>query len=231
MSNMPFRYRCALKALREFRKALGPVLSSPRLTARGFLCQQHNFYAESHLPRLPQAPRTKVAHNAGEYINIRPWDAIHVVYLRDCCTCPRCVDPSSKQKTFQTTDIPRDIRSKSLKISPDDGTVEIVWENDIPGFEEGHKSVFQREFFEIHSTAYTLHKSRYENGKPTLWNKKTISRELEYVDFDEYMNTDIGLYSAVRQVSRSSKSFEHVLILVCTVAQIWFTSCPRCPSI
>jgi hypothetical protein len=113
------------------------------------------------------------------------------------------VDPSSQQKNFQTTDIPENIKAASLHISPGNGTIEITWDNDIPGFGEGHKSTFTREFFHAHSTPHPIHKSRFNNGRPILWDKKAITKELEYVNYDEYMNTDEALFRAVHQVRGS----------------------------
>lgn len=142
-----------------------------------------------------------------EYIRIGNWDPFHPVFLRDSCTCEKCVNPSSTQKNFQTTDIPKNIKAGSLDVSPE-GIVEIVWENDIPGFEPGHKSIFSPKFFEVHSSPSNLHKSLCENVRPRLWDKETITRELEYVNYEDYMNTDQGLFRAVGQVSRYPKSLK-----------------------
>jgi hypothetical protein len=200
---MSLPYRCSTRALRELRRIPGSLLCSKRGIPGVSYRQRRGRYSPSFDSRRAPAPKLKTEYPEAhvEYVKVSPWDPIHPAYLRDSCTCAKCVDPSSKQKHFQTTDIPKDIKAGSVKISPDDGTVEIVWENDIPGFGAGHKSIFPREFFHIHSTSHTIHKSRFGHGKPTLWNKKTITRELEYVKYDEYMNTDEGLYRALRQVS------------------------------
>ena len=221
--NMSSPFRGSLRALKGLPRIQRSLLSSQKATTGGTVNQRPSQYPGVFRPSLsqfrrdPTDRRTKPPYNPQDYITISPWDPIHVVYLRDSCTCAKCVDPSSKQKNFQTTDIPEDIRARNLKIRPDDGTVEVVWENDIPGFESDHKSNFPREFFHIHSTPHAIHHSRFESKKPTLWNKKTISRELEYVEYDDYMNTDLGLYRGVQQV--------RFLFLTLKTADAWLNSC------
>lgn len=203
-------YRCSTRILKDLRRISRSVIFSKRAFSQSSYWRGGDFQPNTYSIRRVDAgarpayldPATRSEGNV-DYVKIAPWDPIHPAYLRDSCKCEKCVDPSSKQKNFQTTDIPKDIKAGCVKISPDDGSVEITWENDIPGF-EAHKSYFSREFFDVHSTPYTLAKSRFQNGKPSLWNKKTITRELEYVNYDEYMNTDEGLFRAVRQVSNRS---------------------------
>jgi hypothetical protein len=121
--------------------------------------------------------------------------------------CEKCVDPSSRQKNFQTTDIPKDIKARFVDISPE-GIVRVVWENDILGFEPGHKSVFLKEFFETHSHPTNQTKARFQLNDRTLWSKEKITRELEYVNYEEYMTTDEALFRAVRNLH------SHGLLLV-----------------
>jgi hypothetical protein len=166
-------------------------------------------------PKIESGAKTRSAHftikpskepyTDVEYVTIEGFSSFHPAFLRDACTCEKCVDPSSKQKNFQTTDIPKNIRAGSVNKSPE-GVVEIVWENDIPGWDPGHMSVFPQEFFKAHSSPSALLKSRFEAGRLRLWNKKRIARELEYVNYDEYMGTDESLFRAVRQVSTRNQT-------------------------
>lgn len=60
-----------------------------------------------------------------------PFDPI---FLRDACPCPLCVDPSTSQKRFQTTDIPPDCSPTNIWPNPKDNSVTLRWTNDpIPG--------------------------------------------------------------------------------------------------
>jgi alpha-ketoglutarate-dependent taurine dioxygenase len=121
----------------------------------------------------------------------------HPVYLRDMCTCPRCRDPSSTQKTFQTSDIPLNIRASLVEFEGDD-SVKITWENDIPGFgPDPHVSTFSSDFLYSHLTQQSLAEARFDPPEPRVWNKKRISRELQSINFDDYMKDDEVLFSAL----------------------------------
>ncbi|KAH7370698.1 hypothetical protein BKA65DRAFT_489066 [Rhexocercosporidium sp. MPI-PUGE-AT-0058] len=132
-----------------------------------------------------------------EYVKIGDTPgAFHPVFLRDACTCPKCVDPSSTQKQFQTTDIPATIRANSVKVQ-DNGDVTITWENDIPAFGPDHISTFPAKFFEIHHTTTKRLKDRSDCVTPRLWNRQRISEELQFVNFNDYMTDDKHLYRAI----------------------------------
>jgi hypothetical protein len=238
---MSLPYRCSLKSLRSLRSNKIPgsvVYTKTARSASAWYLQRReaSFQPGTHSIRRVGVNSTRGRESSVasrpdasvEYVTIAPWDPIHPAYLRDSCTCEKCVDPSSKQKNFQTTDIPKNIKAGSVEVSPDDGSVRILWENDIPGF-ESHKSYFPREFFDTHSTPHTLHKSRFQDGKPVLWNKKTITRELEYVNYNEYMNTDEGLFRAIRQVSKLSTVMNKYSFY--TASFIRSSACTMCPSI
>lgn len=121
----------------------------------------------------------------------------HPVYLRDMCTCPQCRDPSSTQKTFQTSDIPNNIQASLVEFEGDD-SVKITWENDIPGFgPDPHVSTFSSEFLHNHLTQQTLAAARFEPPEARVWNKKRINRELQSINFDDYMKDDEVLFSAL----------------------------------
>lgn len=132
------------------------------------------------------------------YVEIPGRKPYHPVFLRDSCTCPKCVDPSSRQKNFQTTDIPSNIKAKSIEVLPEEKCVKIKWENDIPGFGAEHVSAFSDNFLNIHTNSFNLRQDRYETTKVRLWNKESITKELEYVDFEEYMKDDKVLFRATR---------------------------------
>ncbi|KAH8197580.1 hypothetical protein TruAng_008264 [Truncatella angustata] len=51
------------------------------------------------------------------------------LWLRDACTCERCVNPSSHQKRFSTSDIPNDLPINYVKHCTD-GFFEISWKHD-----------------------------------------------------------------------------------------------------
>jgi gamma-butyrobetaine dioxygenase len=121
----------------------------------------------------------------------------HPVYLRDMCACPQCRDPSSTQKTFQTTDIPRNIEASLIELQGDD-SIKIKWENDIPSFgPDPHVSTFSRDFLHQHLTQRNLAEARFEPPEARYWSKKRIARELQSINYEDYMKDDEILFRAL----------------------------------
>jgi gamma-butyrobetaine dioxygenase len=146
--------------------------------------------------------------------------SFHPVFLRDACSCPRCIDPSSKQKNFQTTDIPPSIRPVAAETQAD-GTVNIKWDNDLPGFGEDHVSSYPKTFFEINSSHSRILQEHFEPGQPKLWENSLITTRLQFVDYEDYMTKDAALYQVLQQlldyglllvrgVPKSEKSVENI---------------------
>ncbi|KAH9217177.1 hypothetical protein DL95DRAFT_386638 [Leptodontidium sp. 2 PMI_412] len=137
-----------------------------------------------------------------EYVKIGDTPGrFHPVFLRDSCTCPKCIDPSSTQKQFQTSDIPATIRADSVKVQKN-GDVTITWENDIPAFGPDHISNFPAKFFEIVGTVKGKLKDRsFNSRKSRLWDSSRISQELQFVNFDDYMTDDKHLYRALKNLN------------------------------
>ncbi|KAH7413267.1 hypothetical protein BKA64DRAFT_703374 [Cadophora sp. MPI-SDFR-AT-0126] len=135
-----------------------------------------------------------------EYVKIGDTPGgFHPVFLRDACTCPKCVDPSSTQKQFQTTDIPRTIRANSIE-KRENGDFAITWENDIPGFGPDHVSTYSTKFFDICDFRSARLQDRSEHVRPRLWNRFRIEEELQFVNFADYMEDDKQLFRALFQL-------------------------------
>jgi gamma-butyrobetaine dioxygenase len=154
------------------------------------------------------------------FVQIGELAPFHAVFLRDSCPCDRCIDPSSKQKNFQTTDIPPHIRARYVK-NHKDGSATVGWDNDVPGFGPSHFSHFPKEFFETNSSHTSILEDRFESEKPILWNKAIITSRLVYGHYDAYMNNDAALYQLlrklylygivlIRNVPESDKSVERI---------------------
>ncbi|TGO12459.1 hypothetical protein BTUL_0088g00360 [Botrytis tulipae] len=118
------------------------------------------------------------------------------LFLRDSCTCHTCVDPSTKQKNFQTSDIPPNIKATATT-KGENGDLTISWEDDIPGYGPEHVSSFSKKFFETHSSLKAYHSDRHNDVKPIRWDSKTIAQKLQYVTFDDYINSEEGLFRAL----------------------------------
>jgi gamma-butyrobetaine dioxygenase len=125
----------------------------------------------------------------------------HPAYLRDACPCPRCRDPSSTQKTFQTTDIPHNIRASSVE-EVENGALKITWENDLPGFGADHVSIFPKKFFDVNRNRMSQRMDRSNHHQIYNWNKYTIKSKLQYVNYDQYMTDDNVLAQAQLQLQK-----------------------------
>lgn len=124
-----------------------------------------------------------------------PFDA---VFLRDCCSCDRCVDPSTTQKTFDTADISPNIQPRSLE-SKIDGSVRITWEHDLPGFED-HVSVYDTFFCQRnHLLQSRLEATSNQLDQPRIWTSYTTGHKLD-VDYDSYMNAPSTLLSSLQHL-------------------------------
>lgn len=123
-------------------------------------------------------------------------DSPDPLWLRDCCTCPLCVDMSTKQKQFQTSDLPLDLKVSSLE-SLSDGGIRVTWSNDIAGFGKNHISKYSKEFLSrFRAPSEQVRESR------VLWNKEVISRNIKFIDFDKYISLDSVLFNVLEQLQK-----------------------------
>jgi gamma-butyrobetaine dioxygenase len=176
--------------------------------------QQHGSSAKEVLREVPSSPfKAEFQMRGGRsfeneyYIKTDRWKYFNPVLLRDSCVCPKCVDPSTQQKNFQSTDIPENIIAKDARVLKD-GTIEIIWENDIKGFGESHITKLPKDFFYLHNSRHKIALDRHGLRSPITWDRECIRRNLEYVNYEEYMTTDEALFTALRQL------IEYGLLLV-----------------
>lgn len=215
-------------------RSLSPKLhlfNSP-LRRNGILfCQcrsiKRSAVGQLHVRHTQQKPRSDFSVKRVEpllsnlqWIENESWRNVDPVLLRDACICPQCVDPSTKQKNFQTTDIPQDITPRSARVSSDN-SITIEWVRDIPGFEAGHVTILPENFFDLYTSRSKILQDRYQADIPRTWRKDHITREFQYVNYEDYMTTTEGLYRAllqlhdhglllVREVPASEKSVESI---------------------
>ncbi|KAI9717864.1 MAG: hypothetical protein M1812_004391 [Candelaria pacifica] len=121
-------------------------------------------------------------------------------FLRDACSCPRCVDPSTKQKLFQTADIPGAIKPKSTHRTSE-GDLRLVWNNDICGYGKNHVSVFTREFFHDHVSRDRRIRAQHNVRPQMSWNQEVMEKKVKWVSYDAYMSNDKDLHDALEHLS------------------------------
>ncbi|KAK7527618.1 uncharacterized protein IWZ02DRAFT_496580 [Phyllosticta citriasiana] len=117
------------------------------------------------------------------------------------CACPQCVDPSSSQKSYHTTDIPENIKPKAQLSKEDSRVIEIKWENDIPDWSNDHVTQFYRNNVEAKDTIY----HPIAPVERRIWNAKNVqqvSKKEAFIDFNEYVHDDKTLHKALEQIGR-----------------------------
>lgn len=129
------------------------------------------------------------------------------------------MDPSSKQKRFQTSDIPLEIDYASKEVGPD-GTLSVTWANDIQGFGSNHVSTYTKDFLSLYENNNETTKSVL-SGKRICWDEAIITKSVKFIDFSNYMSQDsilldvlnqLGEYGLVflRNVPESEKAIEDI---------------------
>ncbi|KAI1111734.1 Clavaminate synthase-like protein [Nemania sp. NC0429] len=117
----------------------------------------------------------------------------HRSWLRDACTCARCVDPSSGQKRFASTDVPDDLRISALATV--DGKLEVMWEDD---FLTGgtHRSTYPRVLWR---NIPTWRRGILNTQQiPILWNRELLGQVEPYYSFRSFFEDQSVYLSAMK---------------------------------
>ena len=130
----------------------------------------------------------------------RQW-SFPAIFLRDACSCPKCVDASSGQKNFQTHEIPAEIAADQVVdvVDPNwTGTesYRILWRNDIPGFED-HTSEFTKGWAK---SASDLDALIQQMSRPAVWGRESF--RIPTVTYDLWMSNDDRVYQTLRNIRR-----------------------------
>jgi alpha-ketoglutarate-dependent taurine dioxygenase len=126
------------------------------------------------------------------------------VFLRDACTCPQCVDPDSKQKLFQTSDIPLDLEGTCQTVEDEEKglMLEVVWQKDVPGYGPEHRT--RHSFGWLQRALNTESKLRgaARHDDRVLWDKDKITKHNKWLDYRKYMADDAVLFDALTHLHR-----------------------------
>ncbi|KAE8350783.1 hypothetical protein BDV28DRAFT_138459 [Aspergillus coremiiformis] len=121
--------------------------------------------------------------------------------LRDGCKCQQCVDRYSKQRKFRQSDIPQDIKPRSADW--DGQTLKVKWENDVPGFDDTHTSVYTYKDLKHpcvnypNSSTGRRRRRRYWGGKFTHY----------WIPYEDYMLDDNAFVRAMRHLAGTGLLF------------------------
>ena len=122
--------------------------------------------------------------------------SFETLYLRDACSCSRCIDPSTSQKLFESADIPLDINVEKVRYRLD-GTVQITWGHDIPGYKH-HTSTFSSTFLE--RTSSTKAEIRQSFPQRIPWDRATIAAHLKSFAFDDFLCSSKVMHEALNKL-------------------------------
>ena len=150
----------------------------------------HNTFGDGE---VRTSPKIKISTNGNDYM-------LDSVFLRDSCPCVRCVDPSTKQKLFDTASIPFTVKAREPEVQSD-GSVKITWENDIPEF-GSHTSVYRQEFFSASETYRSCAIATHDIFPSTLWDRRTIEENSDPTDYASYMSSSATLHKALSHLQR-----------------------------
>ena len=139
-----------------------------------------------------------VPNQMGTFLNGQP-EYFSPILLRDLCTCPSCLDSSTKQKLFSTADIPLNIKTRA--VAQDSSSISLLWDNDIPGYDEDHATVLDFDVLRGIRDAGASPSADIgvQPGKQTIWDAQQY-RQLNDIDYEEYMQDDATLFRALQQL-------------------------------
>lgn len=132
------------------------------------------------------------------------------VLLRDLCSCPLCLDRSTRQKLFVTADIPLDIKATDCVSTPE--TAVVSWSKDVPGYGSDHKTEIPlRTLRKIvrYGKSVGLPIENQDLPKRVYWSEKQYSQQCSDIDYESYMQDDDVLLRALRQLEMYGLLFIH----------------------
>ena len=180
------------------------IMTLPRLILRSSHTLSRRVYSTWQHSHLPHRSSSTTATASPEGLEIPSLNTTYAYrWLRDACTCPSCVHPSTQQKLHRTSDIPASITPESVEIS-DDG-VHVSW----AAPDLGHRSFFPRELLAAHADPSTL--QSFHNDVPvTPWPTASALLAASGIDLEipyEELVTPRGLLRAITQLQRTGLLF------------------------
>ncbi|PYI18110.1 Clavaminate synthase-like protein [Aspergillus japonicus CBS 114.51] len=125
--------------------------------------------------------------------------------LRDACKCSQCVDPSTKQRNFRTTEIPIDIKPRSIEIK--DNRVVVNWDRGMASGETTHISKYHIDHIKHGVLAPLLEVASSKRRWRKIWNRATIEQDVYWVDYNDFMRESEEFALALRSLSETGLIF------------------------
>ncbi|ETS02855.1 Clavaminate synthase-like protein [Trichoderma reesei RUT C-30] len=143
--------------------------------------------------------------------------------LRDSCSCPRCRDPSSGQKTFSSVEIPVDIGLESVK--PTKKGLEI--DKDKDGSNK-HTMLLPWDSVDLSLKRKAMQdmtlprpRSILRRTGVTYWDRQLLTQHIRRIDYAAFMQDDNN--------NNKSEAFWDVVIDLCRLGIVFLQNVPRDP--
>ena len=124
------------------------------------------------------------------------------LWLRDACQCPQCVDQSTRQKLFQSSDIPFNVKAKV--VAQTDAEIEVAWENDLPAYGSDHISTYQISLLSTHNPSTGRDSEVFSTEDPKtslkLWGNAELAESLKSIEFADYQASEDAVFEALKQL-------------------------------
>ncbi|KAH5287435.1 hypothetical protein HBI70_019750 [Parastagonospora nodorum] len=161
--------------------------------------QESLVHDESNVGQLDGNPAKHVAVNIDGEPKI-----FDTVFLRDSCACPQCRDPHSKQKLFQTSDVPEDLEGscKSVVDEKKGLSIELKWKNDVKGYGPEHRTRHSIDWLRRALNTEVELRGGIKYDDRVFWDKEKITKNNKWVDYNEYMNSDETLFEALTHLNQ-----------------------------
>ncbi|KAF8907359.1 hypothetical protein CPB84DRAFT_1813601 [Gymnopilus junonius] len=126
------------------------------------------------------------------------WSRFHNIWLRDHCRCPKCFHPVTKQRLFNTFDIPKDLTPLHAEATP--LGLEVTWPS-----KEPHVSLYPWSW--LHHNSYDPSLKKHQSSsddigrhRKILWGSK-IQQSPPIIAYEDVMAPDNrGLYKWLSNV-------------------------------
>jgi gamma-butyrobetaine dioxygenase len=122
------------------------------------------------------------------------------IFLRDSCQCHQCIDPSTRQKLHNTTDIPLTIAPKYIS---NENVLEILWNQSLLNQRntDPHRSLYSNDWLRTYSSSQNIVRARYDDRPSIYWNRNDINQIDLHIKCDDYLYSDQGFYTALKYLN------------------------------
>ncbi|ETN42738.1 uncharacterized protein HMPREF1541_01896 [Cyphellophora europaea CBS 101466] len=162
---------------------------------------------QSPIAIVQQQPFEEQRHNRTRLMNGTLFDqdtgkcTVSPVYLRQACTCNKCVDPSDGQRNFSLAYIPKDIEIRNHH-QDEHGNHVVQWSKDAPGFDSDHVSVYSVGKVKAEVISHKMANRGMYDRYQQLWNGKRFPLEQTTIPYDDYMSSPESLALALHYLWR-----------------------------